>query len=150
MKQFVNSTNFRLHIVIFGDDFPHRELSEKIGITPTQTWSKGERNPRYPKAPPREDASWTYSVDRVQTIFFVEEVSELFCDLIESKTKIIRDFSESFGLSVRIVIALEIVNGRTPEFSFNKRFLSCLHDLNADIDVDTYVWNEADLANCSN
>ena len=119
-------------------DFKPEELSEAIGILPTNASMGGERIPgKSPKC-----SLWEYAAEEIENeIFDVYDLSrELVNDLLPYAENIATEVKKrDLGATLQVVLWISTDNGITsPAIGFEAPVISFLHHVGASIDIDTY------------
>ena len=70
---------------------------------------------------------------------FLEEVNDSLLKKIKGSESIIFQYMTEHNLLAKFNIILEIVDGQTASLYFNRAFLKCIEQLQAEVDIDTYV-----------
>ena len=128
--------------VYFGlrGDFVPEELTQRIGITPTESCLQGARIPKrgIPKT-----SIWNISTDKVVAEFVdVYELADQIIDQIGGKADEFRQVIEELGLHAVLEVVIHFStddNVSTPAIGFSSRVLNFLADVGATIDIDTYI-----------
>ena len=136
----------KIIFVIFGDVLNHQELTRIVGISPTNSWNKGDeifhktRNGQMLKLPVvRKESAWEYSTGFIQGSIF-GEMEEYILDIFYDRAQVIHKYARERKLEVKIDVVVEIEGGDTmPSISLSKRFISFLKELDAEIDFDMYL-----------
>lgn len=125
-------------LTVFGDSLSPEKLNELLNISPTSTWKKGDkivgRNNLF-----RKESAWSYETDFVQTLY-LQEVGEQFINVFDSGIYELKNFIEQNQLEAKIYIVIEIFNEEKPALYFNKELLAMINTLNAEIDMDMYMY----------
>lgn len=123
----------------FGGDFDRRELSEFIGLAPTEAWNKAERN-REKELP--KTALWRYATPEVSAeVLDVYEIGRgLIRDLIPYQDSI-RDAALKWSLDPILQLVLGFSHAPsvpTPVLGFDREVIRFAAHIGASIDIDTY------------
>lgn len=127
-----NTSNNYLYFSLKGDFLHVDELTSKLGIQPTSVQMKSHPVPKL--------TSWKYQIDLGNEIDF-ETPLETLIDLLEPKTKTIIQLKQSFGLTSKLQLVIDIdFNPKvsTPYFGLNKKIISFLSATETEIDFDLY------------
>ncbi|MDC8100596.1 DUF4279 domain-containing protein [Chryseobacterium rhizosphaerae] len=132
------NTNIKITFSIFGCSFDPNDFTLLLGIVPTNTWMEGELIPNNKKNKKREESAWEYSVHS-STVYF-EEVSDKLVAVFKEKMSLVDNYiNEINNLTIKFDIVLEIIEEQGIVLYFNKSFLNMVNELNAEIEVDTYI-----------
>lgn len=132
----MNQTSIRVYLSIFGEVFDPDTLTNLVGITPTGTGIKSQLSDS--KRTTNKDTFWDLSVGPVNSLF-LEEVNDSLLKKIKGSESIIFQYMTEHNLLAKFNIILEIVDGQTASLYFNRAFLKCIEQLQAEVDIDTYV-----------
>lgn len=132
----MNQTSIRVYLSIFGEVFDPDTLTDLVGITPTGTGIKSQLSDS--KRTTNKDTFWDLSVGPVNSLF-LEEVNDSLLKKIKGSESIIFQYMTEHNLLAKFNIILEIVDGQTASLYFNRAFLKCIEQLQAEVDIDTYV-----------
>jgi hypothetical protein len=110
--------------------FDPDEMTLRLGFTPTSSSAQGSRNPQrgLPKT-----SQWHVSTERI----VAEVVSQL-----EGNAAQIKDAIAAFDLHAVLEVVLYFSSDEevsTPAIGFSHRVIAFLADVNASIDIDTYI-----------
>lgn len=123
-----------VYFALFGTDFDPDEVTEIVGLQPTETKRRADPIPKH--------SSWTVSEGKVEgDVIDVYDLSNsLISKIAPYKAEIIRA-KQSFGLDAVLEVVLWISTDEsisTPAIGFESEVISFLSDIGASIDVDTY------------
>jgi hypothetical protein len=140
----MEQVNSYVYFALTGEYFDLQHVTEKIGITPTECWNKGEKG----KYKPSLDYScWQLSTDkRIENIIVDRLVDELIEQLFD-KIEIINELKKQFNLNSKIEIVMYIdINEEqpTPAFGQDLRTIEFLHRTKTITDMDIYRFNSAE------
>lgn len=120
-------------------EFDRHELTNFIGLQPTSSWNRGEKNPErgIPKC-----SQWDYSspliVDEIVDIY---DLSECLIERLEPFAERIKEAIKTWNLSAVLQVVLRIsMDDRlsTPGIGFTPRVLAFVTGVGGSIDIDTY------------
>lgn len=138
-------TKIMVYIRFYGDDFPLEEVTEKIGLEPTKTEKKGEEmippngrvNPNFRRYYP--ETCWELSTEYEETIFFEDQMNQII-EKLRSKTFVINELREKYGLKSHVQVVLQVENGETPIITLDKRMIRFAHQIETEyIGFDMYL-----------
>ncbi len=143
MDQF--TTKIKLIFIVFGSSFEPEDLTKLIGVSPTKFWKKGDQiksniSLRIDNInlPVRNESGWEYSFGFLETLD-LQDVLRGFENLFLSKAERIKEFTEKHNLDSTVNVVVEIANAQTPSLNLNKKNISLLYSLGAELDIDTYI-----------
>lgn len=117
---------------ITGNEMSHEDVTDLIGIKPTQTWKKGDTG-KY-KALLQYDL-WCFTLGYEKTND-VNDLLERVFQTFDSKTEAIKKLSDECGYDVSIDIVIEMDKSNLPALYFSKKIIKFFNELGAEIDID--------------
>ncbi|MFD2045035.1 DUF4279 domain-containing protein [Ornithinibacillus salinisoli] len=126
--------NFRKHEPNW--DFSLFAISEKLGITPTDTKKVGEWN-----TPKRRSTftEWIYSTGAIETIDF-EMGLEKIVDTFKDKVDTINEIKKELGVETSICAVTHVIDGNSPGYSFPVEVMKFAVSIDTFIEIDEYVY----------
>lgn len=121
----------------FDNDTNMQEISQQIGLEPTQSVNKANRR----KSPFKDDnleGYWQISTGYIKTYYF-EEVSKALIGKITPYLNKIKYVLDTYDGSADFCIVPEFNKNKTPAICFDKDFLNVVNYLNTTIQIDMYV-----------
>ena len=120
--------------------FDPDELTERIGISPTSSSREGGRN-RQRRLP--RTSQWELSTERiVAECIDISQLADEIIAKLEPHSPQIKDAIADLDLYAVLEVVLYFSTDdevSTPAIGFSNRVLAFLADVNASIDIDTYV-----------
>ena len=132
----MDRTNVRASLRIVGECFDVQRVTDTLEVTPSRTWNKGE--PIRNSGKNYTCTTWIYATESVESQDIntsIKEIEELFY----AKTDMIAALKKQYELYVSIDICIMIENGEPPAIYFEPEFIKFAAEIDATIDVDTYV-----------
>jgi hypothetical protein len=130
-KDYINEIKVSLKIYDFECDASH--ISDILGIQPTNIWIKGE--PRLPKAIILHECNgWIYKIIK-NDVIYVEEMIDSLVNIFENRVDNFKKLPSECTFEISIFGYLK--KGK-PAITFNKRAISFIHTIGAEIDFDLY------------
>jgi hypothetical protein len=128
--------------VYFGlkGDFSPDDVTDLIGLTPSQALKEGERNPErgVPKC-----SLWDFSLPEVVgEQVDIYDLSEKLVDLLEPHEERIAEAVERWNLTATLQVVLDFAVHEAismPPIGFSERVIRFLADVGGGIDIDTYT-----------
>lgn len=130
------TTATRVYLSILGDQFDPAALTALVGLAPTEMGIKGELI-KGRRIPCRE-SFWSLHAEP-STDLDLEEVYKPLLRQLAGKERIMHQFMLEHRLEAVFNIVVYIANNQTPGLHFNRAFLTCVHELQAEIDIDSYI-----------
>lgn len=139
-------TKINLVLSVFGNIFNLDELTNIVGLLPTAQWQQGDeiliQLGQIRRTIPllRKETAWEFSTGYTTTWDF-QELSTKFVAQFSSKALAIRQFSERYELEIKVELVVKIASDQVPSLFFDRHFLQVVHDLNAVIEPDLYLYD---------
>lgn len=133
-----------VYFALTGENFDTDEVTSKIGITPTDSWRKGDKG-KY--KPILEFASWTLSTDRGKEYILVSNLVDEIVSKLYDKIEIINDLKSKYQLESVLEIVLYIdtnEDNTTPSLGHDLKTIEFLYRTGTTTDIDIYRFNSAD------
>lgn len=134
----MDSTRVEVAFCLEGDGFEPDEITARLGILPDSKWRKGEKITG--KEILRRQSLWEITTGFQQSIVLDEQLAEIYNRIIPIKT-LLGEVIERYELDVTLSIVICIENGKAPGIHFEKEMIELLNNLNAEIDIDSYVYS---------
>ncbi|MFS0671590.1 DUF4279 domain-containing protein [Ornithinibacillus sp. 179-J 7C1 HS] len=134
-----------VYFSLYGDDFPLEEVTEKLGVLPTDTDKKGEEiippngkiNPDFRRY--YTQTWWELGTDYEASVDLKDKMNEVIQKL-RDKVFIINELRKKYDLTSRIQVVIRVENGEMPILTLDKKILSFAHQIQTEyISLDTYV-----------
>lgn len=123
--------------LIGNDDFSLCDVTNRLQVTPTNTWKLGEVMPQDPSRT-YFCTRWTYEVGPFYTLYVNDVLMPLYA-IFNDKVEVLNALQKQYGLSVQIVVVLQVEKGQTPTFTISSAFSCFVSRVHAILDVDLYV-----------
>src|SRR5215813_10988960 len=133
-------TSILSSLTLTGPSFDPDNVTRRIGLEPTNTCKIGDRVQGTQIL--RKHCGWVWSTPREESIDLGKQVAALL-ERLGPFLHRINQVREELGLEVEISCAIYI-EGPTPSVHFDRSALSLMNQLEAEIDLDIYVYMEAD------
>ena len=132
-----------VYFALTGDNFDTDEVTRKIGITPTDSWRKGDKRKF---SPILEFASWKLSTDKGKEYILIDNLVDEIVSKLFDKIEIINDLKRRFQLDSVLEIVLDIDTNEavsTPALGHDLRTIEFLYRTGTTTDIDIYRFNSA-------
>lgn len=137
----METDNSYVYFALTGDNFDTDEVTNRLGIKPTDSWRKGDKGQFKPIL---EFASWRLSTDKGQEYLQIDKlVDEIILKLFD-KIEIINDLKTQFQLNSVLEIGMYIdtnEDSSTPALGHDLRTIEFLYRTGTTTDVDIYRFN---------
>lgn len=139
----MESGNTYVYFALTGDNFDPQIVTERIGVTPTETWNKGDKG----KYKPTLDYScWKLSTDKGKEYMMVDSLVDEVIGQLFDKIEIINELKNQFYLDSVLEIVMYIDTNEkqtTPALGHDLKTIEFLHRTQTKTDVDIYRFNSA-------
>ena len=126
------STRITTNLVLRGPELNMDDISERLRLTPTDTWRTGEVLPGTTRTLKR--SGWRYRLGPDETVSFDRQLHALQ-EIVTSRTTDLAQLSNEPGITVEVCFEAIIV-GERPYLSLPSGLLRTLSDANAVVEVD--------------
>ena len=120
-------------------DFDPEEFTAQVGVLPSETWRKGERNASrmIPSV-----SGWTLSSPRIRgEVIDLYRLADELLDSVTEKISNLREAAHSHGVKIclQMVIYSSVLDSvPTPIIGLSERSIMILSQLGASLDIDSY------------
>lgn len=116
-------TEIALIFDVWGDGFSVKDLSETIGIMPSES---------------QKTEVFSYQIGYENTLF-VEDLTDKFIEIFSPKINELADYIRKHQLETRVeIVVYQNEEESTPALFFDEEFIRLIAKLNASIDIDLY------------
>ena len=129
----MNKTEIMVEFSISGDNLIPEIITQKLGITPTEQWTKGEEVEG--RSYPRRHSNWSIGTEYEVSMDIDDQLKKIY-ELLRSKLDILRELREEYRLEYQIGIIPRIMNNGIPSLHFDRWFLEFANNIEATIDID--------------
>lgn len=132
-----------VYFALTGDNFDPQIVTERIDVTPTEKWNKGDKG----KYNPTLDYScWKLSTEKGKECMMVDILVDEVIGQLFDKIEIINELKKQFDLYSVLEIVLYLDTNEkqsTPSLGYNLKTIEFLHRTQTVIDVDIYRFNSS-------
>lgn len=135
--------NTYVYFALKGDNFDPQMVTEKIGLTPTSAWKKGDKGKHKPTL---DYSCWELSTDKGKEYYMVDGLVDEVIEQLYDKIDIINELKNQFKLNSVLEIVMYIdtnVEQPTPALGHDLKTIEFLHRTQTITDVDIYRFNSA-------
>lgn len=132
----MDKTNVRAEFRIMGDELRPQEVTEALGLEPSETWCRGD--PIRGTSRHRTYASWGLYFAPEETLD-IQPLLEKIESTFLPKTEAIRRLRSRFDIEISVDLVIVIEDAAPPGACFEPRFLKLLSDIGARLDLDMYI-----------
>ena len=135
--------NSYVYFTFKGDSFDTGEVTNRLGITPTDSWRKGDKG-FYKTAV--EFAMWRLCTAKGKEYIQIDNLVDEIVSKLYDKIEIINDLKRQFQLDSVLEIVLYVdtnENNSTPSLGHDLKTIEFLYRTGTTTDVDIYRFNSA-------
>lgn len=134
----MEQTQVMVHITIYGNEFPLETVTQKLGIKPTQTYTKGDVIPSLSVLRYRKETAWQLGTGSQASCDVDEQIQQVIGQL-KGKETALTELMEMYSLECLLMIVIVIEDGRTPALYLNKDVVDFVSSIRAEIHFDLYA-----------
>lgn len=141
----MNKTQVKVYFSLYGDDFPIDNVTESLGIEPTNSYKKGDvilrkLNPNVVSAKVqfRNETVWELGTDYQESYDLKEQLDQVIRPL-KNKAAIINQLKKNYKLECDFSIVIKLENGDTPAFHLDNEQIEFANSIKAEFDIDLYA-----------
>ncbi|MDQ0247845.1 hypothetical protein J2S09_005521 [Bacillus fengqiuensis] len=134
----VDKTQVMVYFSLYGDEFPTDEVTERLEITPSETYKKGDLIPNRSTALYRKETSWDLGTG-YQVSLDVNDQLQKIIGKLQNKASIINEIKEAYSVECKFFIVVKIEEGNTPALYLDKDIIKFASSIEAEFDVDLYA-----------
>jgi hypothetical protein len=135
--------NTYVYFALTGDNFDPQIVTERIGVTPTEKWNKGDKG----KYKPTLDYScWKLSAEKGKEHIMVNSLVDEVIGQLFDKIEIINELKKQFDLDSGLEIVMYVDTNEeqsTPALGYDLKTSEFLYRTQTKADVDIYRFNSA-------
>jgi len=142
---FLNKTQVMVYFSLYGDDFPIDNVTELLGINPTDSYKKGDTIERKPnpniistKVHYRKETNWELGTDYQESYDVKEQLNQIIRPL-KNKAALINQLKTDYNLECHFEIVIIIENGDAPSLHFDMEQIEFANSIKAEFDIDLYA-----------
>ncbi len=140
----MEKVNSYVYFALTGEYFDLQNVTARIGISPTESWNKGDKGKYKANL---EYSCWKLSTDKRIENLMIDSLVEEIIDQLFDKIEIINELKSQFKLDsiIEIVMYIDINEEKpTPAFGQDLRTIEFLHRTKTITDVDIYRFNSSE------
>ena len=123
---------------IEGDELPHEEISQALGLEPTSYWNKGDPSIYVTQ---RNKAGWEFRSALSSDEIYIDAHLVAVVDALYGKSEVIANLKKKYELGINCVGYFANAN---PGFHLDQNLLQKCAKLDISIDFDLYCLNKDD------
>lgn len=132
-----DTTNIMAEFVILGEYFSTSEITNRLKIQPTEYYSKGDRIRNRDMF--RKESSWSLSTGYEPSLDINIQLAKLLTEL-ENKQRDLVELKQKYNLEYKFFIVIKIEENQSPSIYLNKSTISFANEIEAEFDIDIYVF----------
>jgi hypothetical protein len=134
----LDKTKVMVYISLYGDEFPLEDITEKLEVTPTETYKKCDLIPNRSTACYRKETSWDLGTG-YQVSLNVNNQLQQIINKLQNKSSIINEIKETYSVECKFLIVVKIEQGNTPALFLDKDIIKFAASIEAEFDIDLYA-----------
>lgn len=132
-------TKVRVYFSLFGDTFPLDYVTEKLGITPSNTYTKGDIITHLPITLARKETAWVLDTGYQESLDVNDQLQQVIT-LLRKKAFIINEIKMNYSVECKIFIVAEIEEGDIPAIYLDRDVIRFASIIEAEFDIDLYAY----------
>ena len=128
-------SRIKCSLVLSGDSFDPRQISEEVGCKPTMSWKKGE--PIGISRRLRKECGWKLSVEVSDSDELGLVLRKLACLLHPMKVAL-KSAIRQHNLDVEVACSIYLSDGLVPSMHLDRTLVAMLWTYSAVLDIDLY------------
>lgn len=139
----MQKNNTYVYFALIGDDFDPQLVTDKLEITPTDSWKKGDQGSYKPIL---NFSKWELSTDKGKEYIMVEQLVEEIVQQLFDKIDTINELKNQYSLESVLEIVLYVDTNEeepTPALGHDLKTIEFLYQTGTRTDVDIYRFNSA-------
>jgi hypothetical protein len=132
-----------VYFALQGDDFDPEEITKLIGISPSESWRKGDKG-KFKST--LEFSCWKLSTSKGQEYMWIDKLVNEIIQKLYDKIDIIKELKAKYQLDSVLEIVMEIdVNpeNTTPSLGHDLKTIEFLYRTGTKTDIDIYRFDSA-------
>jgi hypothetical protein len=121
---------------IYGECFEPEHITEIIGITPSETYLKGDVIKHGKDT--RKETTWSINTGYELSNDINNQIDKILA-LIEDKVDILVELRNRLPINILFMIVIKVENKEVPAIYFKKKLIQFMSKIEAEIGFDTYV-----------
>lgn len=129
-------TEVLVYFQLLADDFSIEDVSHRLGLTPTETFERGDKSTYSSR--PRAYTSWSLCTG-YQPSFDVNDQLQHIIAQLRGKETILEDIYNAYDdIRAKFTIVIVMENGQTPSLVFDLETIQFVDRIRAEFDIDLY------------
>ncbi|MGE7949874.1 DUF4279 domain-containing protein [Lysinibacillus sp. NPDC093688] len=134
----MDKTQVMVCFSLYGDEFSIDDVTEKLGVTPTEAFKKGDLIPNRSTVCYRKETSWDLGTGYQASLDVNNQLQQII-DKLQNKSLILNEIKETYTLECKFFIVVKIEEGNTPALYLSKDIIKFAANIEAEFDVDLYA-----------
>lgn len=123
---------------IYGENFDIKEVSDKLGMTPDESWIKGDRINNQNIT--RKETCWSINTGYQESLDINVQLDEIISK-IGSKREILVQIQKKLLVECKFDIVIKIENNQSPAIYLERDKIAFANIIQAEFDFDLYVFS---------
>jgi hypothetical protein len=134
----LDKTQVLVYFSLYGDEFTLDDVTEKLEVTPTETYKKGDLIPNRSTVRYRKETNWEIGTGYQDSLNVNYQLQQIVGKL-NNKTSTINKIKKAYSLECKFFIVIKIENGNTPALYMDKGIIKFATSIEAELDIDLYA-----------
>ncbi|WP_017811051.1 DUF4279 domain-containing protein [Paenibacillus shenyangensis] len=134
----LDKTNVMVEFIITGEQLDLNKLTNVIGISPSESWLKGDPIPD--KKTARPDSCWILSTGYEESLDINDQLYKMM-SRISSKIDILNDLKQEDSLKFVVAIVINVEEDIKPAMHFEKQFIEFAYNLKTEFYIELYNYS---------
>jgi hypothetical protein len=136
----MGKTTVKVDFGITGEIFDVDYISQKLGLTPSYFWKKGENRKLGKLQKNMEHTYWDIGIIEEVSSDIDNQLIKIY-ELLKDKDVILGEIKAKYKVDFTICIVIKIENSEFPVMCLKKWFIDFAHDINTEIEFDPYYYS---------
>lgn len=135
------NNNSYVYFAFKGDNFNPQDITNRLGIKPTDSWNKGDKGKFNPSL---KYSCWRISTDKEKYNLDIDKLIDEIIEKLRDKIDTIKDLKEKYNLSTVLEIVMCVDTNpeqSTPILGHDYDTIEFLHQTRTITDVDIYKFD---------
>lgn len=134
----MDKSNVMVKFVITGEGFYPNIITDRLNLTPSKHWIKGDEIPR--KNIKRKETNWIICTEYEESFDINEQLNKII-HVIAEKKHILQELKKAYDIDYIFVIVVNVENNEKPTMYFNRKFIEFANEIEAEFYIDLYIYS---------
>ncbi len=130
-------TNVNVEFVFEADYLDIDDISDTLGLEPTNTWEKGDLIKDRPVV--RKQSCWSIGTGNKESLDINDQLFEMI-EMLKGKEGIINNISKKYDTTPFFMILINIEDDEKPIISIYSPIIKFASSINAHLEIDWYIY----------